>query len=155
MKTELTTMVMIQDPETGQVLVQDRKLSWKGLSFPGGHVDENESFHDCAVREILEETGLRIRGLTPCGIIHWNNSDTQDKYLVFLYKTTTFSGELITEMEEGSHFWMDIDKLRDALGESSANSFENYLPMFLGDHYIEGFGPWSKNEVYPRPLIYH
>lgn len=149
MKTEFTTMVMIRHPETGRVLVQDRKLSWKGLSFPGGHVDENESFHACAVREIREETGLAVSDLTPCGIIHWCNSDTQDKYLVFLYKTSTFSGELIAEMEEGSHFWMDMDELKQL---RTSNSFEKYLPVFLGNAYKEVFGLW--NDKAEEPLQY-
>lgn len=51
-KVELTNMVMVQDKITGKVLVQERIKSWKGLSFPGGHVDEGESFVDSAIREI-------------------------------------------------------------------------------------------------------
>ena len=39
-KLELTNMVMIQNEHTGKVLVQDRIKSWKGLSFPGGHIEE-------------------------------------------------------------------------------------------------------------------
>ncbi|MDD4494287.1 MAG: NUDIX domain-containing protein [Eubacteriales bacterium] len=54
-KNEFTTMVMIQDKHTGKVLVQNRVKSWKGLSFPGGHVENGESFYDCAVREVKEE----------------------------------------------------------------------------------------------------
>ncbi|MDR2539496.1 MAG: NUDIX domain-containing protein [Chlamydiales bacterium] len=27
---------------------------------PGGHLEENETPHECALREVLEETGLRI-----------------------------------------------------------------------------------------------
>ncbi|MDR1465266.1 MAG: NUDIX domain-containing protein [Oscillospiraceae bacterium] len=60
---EFTTMVMIQNKHTGKVLVQDRVKSWKGLSFPGGHVENGESFYDCAVREVKEETGLEVRDL--------------------------------------------------------------------------------------------
>ena len=55
---ELTNMVMVTDETTGRVLVQERVKSWKGLSFPGGHVEPGESFVDSAVREIKEETGL-------------------------------------------------------------------------------------------------
>jgi len=39
----LTTMVMIENPATGQILVQDRLLKFKGLAFPGGKVDPGES----------------------------------------------------------------------------------------------------------------
>ena len=152
-KTELTTMVMVQDPRTGQVLVQNRTKSWKGLSFPGGHAEENESFYACAVREIKEETGLDISDLTPCGIIHWNNTDTQDRYLVFLYKTSTFSGELITEMEEGQHFWMHIDTLQETLRKECTNSFDRYLPMFFGGPYSEVFGPWNKQAEEPLQYL--
>ncbi len=45
-QVELTNMVMIQDRITGKVLVQERTKSWKGLSFPGGHVNEGESLVD-------------------------------------------------------------------------------------------------------------
>lgn len=60
-KVELTSMVMIQDKTTGKVLVQERVKSWKGLSFPGGHVNQGESIVDSAIREIKEETGLDIK----------------------------------------------------------------------------------------------
>lgn len=35
-KTEFTNMVMIRRDD-GTVLVQERKLYWKGIAFPGGH----------------------------------------------------------------------------------------------------------------------
>jgi 8-oxo-dGTP diphosphatase len=37
-------MVMIEDRKNNKVLVQDRIKSYKGYSFPGGHVKEMKAF---------------------------------------------------------------------------------------------------------------
>lgn len=34
--------------------------SW---SFPGGHLEFNESLEDCAKREVFEETGIKIKNI--------------------------------------------------------------------------------------------
>ena len=133
-KTELTNMVMVEDRATGRVLVQQRVKSWTGLSFPGGHVEAGESFVDSAIREVKEETGLDIRNLKSCGVIHWANKDSLDRYIVYLYKTSDFSGELLSETEEGKVFWIAPDELK---AQNLSNNFGNYLPMFLEDKYNE------------------
>lgn len=142
-KVELTNMVMVQDKTTGKVLVQERIKSWKGLSFPGGHVDEGESFVDSAIREIKEETGLDIKNLKTCGVVHWSNNKTFDRYIVFLYKTEDFKGELITEMDEGKNYWTSINELK-AL--QTTNDFCHYLPMFFKEELNEAFGSWNDDE---------
>ena len=148
-KNEFTSMVMIQDSETGKVLVQDRIQDHKGYSFPGGHVDDGESFYDCAVREIKEETGLTICNLKYCGVVHWSNRKTFDRYLVFLYKTSDYSGELLPKSDEGENLWMEIETLRQQNGEIAIN---DYLPLFLEDKYCEAFGSWNDDE--PWEIIY-
>lgn len=150
MDTELTNMVMITHPETGEVLVQNRLKSWKGYSFPGGHVEPGESFYDSAVREVREETGLTVRNLKCCGTIHWCQTETSERYLVFLYKTSEFSGELIPKTEEGEVFWMPPDKLRQM--DLTGNSFSDYFPIFFGEGFMEGFCPW--NEQDPGVMCY-
>ena len=46
-----TNMCMIEN-EKGEVLMQNRVLSWKGFAFPGGHVEKGESFTDAVIREV-------------------------------------------------------------------------------------------------------
>jgi mRNA-decapping enzyme subunit 2 len=38
-------------------------LAKSGWCFPKGKVNEDEAPHDCAVREVMEETGFEIKGL--------------------------------------------------------------------------------------------
>lgn len=144
-QTELTNMVMIQDRRTGKVLAQERIKSWKGISFPGGHVENGESFVGSAIREIKEETGLDITNLKFCGIIHWSNNKTFERYIVYLYKTTDFSGKMLDETEEGRVFWVSPEELKHL---RLSDNFEKYLPMFWEDTYSEAFGSWNKDEPY-------
>ena len=75
-ETEHTNMIMIYDKENDSAVVIDRKISWRGISFPGGHVEPGESMYESAVREAREETGLLVSDLRFCGIIHWHNIDS-------------------------------------------------------------------------------
>jgi 8-oxo-dGTP diphosphatase len=139
-KYEMTNMVMIQDQATGRVIVQDRIKSWQGISFPGGHVEDGESIYDSAVREVKEETGLDIQNLRLCGLMHWFNNKTGDRYIVYFYKTTDWSGELIGSTDEGIVFWAS---LADLPHMKLSPNFKEYLPMFLEDRYSEAFCSWN------------
>ena len=53
-------MCMICD-NAGNVLALDKvNDSYTGTTFPGGHVEKNEIFNDSIIREVWEETGLKI-----------------------------------------------------------------------------------------------
>mgnify|MGYP001474765036 CR=1 FL=1 len=110
MNVELVTLVMIERKE-GEVLVQKRRLKYPGISFPGGHVEEMESIIDCATREVKEETGLDVDHLISCGVVHWTHKITDKRYMCFMYKTKSFTGDLIENNREGDHFWMDVNSL--------------------------------------------
>lgn len=138
---ELTNMVMIEDKQTGCVVVQECVKRGGGISFPGGHVEPGESFVDSAIREVKEETGLCVRNLKNCGVLQWCNTETNDRYLVFLYKTSDFSGTLVLETEEGRVYWRPLAELKQI--RNAANDFEKFLPMFLEETYSEAFVPWG------------
>lgn len=137
---ELTTMCMIINHKYNKVVVQDRVKSWKGITFPGGHVEDEESIISAAIREVKEETGLDVSNLRSCGIINWYNEQTGERYLVFNFKTDIWSGELLSGTEEGRVFWADINELYKL---DLAEGFGERIPMFLEDKYIEGFGTWN------------
>jgi 8-oxo-dGTP diphosphatase len=78
---------------------------WNGL---GGKFEPGESPEECAIREIEEESGLRIKSVQMKGFITFPLFD--GKTLVcFLY--TVFSGELIDSLK-GSR-WIPNEKLTE------------------------------------------
>ena len=100
----LTNMCMIQDGS--KVLVEDKRSKWgSGIVFPGGHVEEHEPIVDSVIREMKEETGLTIEHPQLCGIKEWINEDGS-RYIVFLFRTDRFSGELVSS-DEGRVFWAE------------------------------------------------
>lgn len=87
----LTNLCMITKGD--EILVIDRqKKDWPGITFPGGHVENDESIVDSVIREVKEETGLDIQSPKLCGVKDWVNSDGS-RYIVFLYTCNTFTGE--------------------------------------------------------------
>lgn len=102
-KVELTNLCLVHRGDL--CLCQNRVSSqWHGLALPGGHIESGESFVDSVIREIKEETGLTIRSPRLCGIKQFPIDG--GRYIVMLYETEDFSGELISS-SEGEMIWVD------------------------------------------------
>ena len=107
----LTNMCMIYDLETEMVLAQRRVKSWPGVCFPGGHVEPGESFED--------------------------NLDNGDQFVVYLYRTETFSGTLL-QSDEGEVFWTKLNTFPEL---DLCPNFREQFQMFLRDTPAEMYIP--------------
>lgn len=109
-QVELTCLCMIYKED--KILLQNRiKKDWQGYTLPGGHIEPGESFVEAVIREMKEETGLDIFHPLLCGIKQFPIDG--GRYLVLLYKTDEFEGELVSS-EEGQMEWIarsDLDKV--------------------------------------------
>lgn len=111
------------------------KNKWVGL---GGKVENGESPEECIIREVFEESGLKINKPVLKGVMTFPNFSKGEDWYVFLYKAYDFSGELI-ESAEGDLSWIDKSKLMD-------------LNMWEGDklfmQWMEQYNTFSAKLIY-------
>ena len=139
----ITNMCMVYNGT--KVLVQEKiDDDYCGITFPGGHVEKGESFTDAVIREVLEETGLKIFSPVLCGIKDWSNDDGS-RYMVLFYKTDKFEG-ILSSSEEGEVRWMELKEMRKS---NLADGMDKMLEVFLNESISEYFfykenGEWKE-----------
>jgi 8-oxo-dGTP diphosphatase len=80
----------------------------KGLWVaPGGKVEIHESPLECAIRELREETGLSANRMSLRGVVTEVSPRQDYQWLLFIYVTDDFEGELIA-CDEGHLAWVDV-----------------------------------------------
>ena len=85
------------------------------------------------IREVMEETGLKISSPQLCGIKDWYENDF--RYVVLFYKTSFFEGELVSS-EEGRVWWEEIDDLKNL---KLAPDMKDMIKVFVEDDLSEYF----------------
>lgn len=129
---ELTTMCLIRN-QKGAVLIQERKKSdWPGWTFPGGHVEKDESLTSCITREVREETGLIIQPKL-MGLAEWLNGEKGERELCGL-----FCSDATSEFQGTDLFWLPESELAP---EKLAGTLGDLLPIFLGEKQAAFFTP--------------
>lgn len=82
---------------------------WVGL---GGKLEKGESPEDCIIREVYEESGLKIQNPSLKGILTFPSFKDGEDWIVFLYTASEFTGELI-DSPEGVLKWVGEDRIPD------------------------------------------
>ena len=84
----------------------ENRDKWIGI---GGKFEPGESPEDCVLREVREETGLRLTDFRYCGIITFVSDCWETEYM-HLFHATGFTGTL-RECDEGQLEWIAINRL--------------------------------------------
>ncbi|MCU7499207.1 MAG: 8-oxo-dGTP diphosphatase [Ignavibacteria bacterium] len=80
---------------------------WNGL---GGKLEKGETPEECVIREVQEESGLKINSPRLHGFITFPLFDGVEDWYVFVYSTDSFEGDLI-DSNEGVLKWIPDNEL--------------------------------------------
>ena len=123
------TLGYVLSPAGDQVLMihrnarpEDEHLGkYNGL---GGKLEADEDVVSGMRREIFEEAGITCEEMTLRGTISWPGfGKNGEDWLGFVFLTTQFSGEPLTENAEGTLQWMPVEGIME-------------LPMWEGDRHF-------------------
>lgn len=120
-----TTLCYIEKDNKYLMLHRNKKekdlnaQKWIGV---GGKFEAGETPEECLVREVYEETGLRLTKYIFVGIVRFE-SDEYEAEDMYLYKGTDFTGEIKYDCPEGTLKWVETSKVLD-------------LPTWEGDRYF-------------------
>ena len=121
----------------GVLILKDKKIllgKRKGshgtgeYSCAGGHLEFGESFEECATREVLEETGVKIKNIRFLSVVnvfkHENRQDT-----VINLASDWESGEPKTDPNEkiGDWQWYSLDELPEPMFYPSFTTIDSYV----------------------------
>lgn len=102
-----TTLCYIEQNDAYLLLHRVKKQNdenrdkWIGI---GGKFEENESPEDCLLREVGEETGLRLTRWRYCGLVTFVSDRWEGEYM-HLFHADGFEGTL-RECDEGELQWV-------------------------------------------------
>ncbi|MEQ9296970.1 MAG: NUDIX domain-containing protein [Cyclobacteriaceae bacterium] len=107
--------VIVQD-ENNKILVGKRKGSHSPFfSIPGGHLENGETFEEAAIKEVFEETGLRIKNpVVYCVTNNLTTYKNENKHYVSVNLfTNEFEGDLaLKEPDKCEKWdWYDLSKI--------------------------------------------
>lgn len=110
----LTTLCYIEKEDKYLMLHRVKKENdmnkdkWIGV---GGKFEEGESPEDCVLREVEEETGLRLTKYRHRGILTFLSDEWEGEY-IHLFTADKYEGE-IKECNEGELVWVPKSELEN------------------------------------------
>lgn len=77
----------------------------------GGHIEKGETPDDAVKRETYEETSLTLNSFKYRGKLLFINDDYKE--IIHLYTSSEFTGEITSNCNEGTLYWIDRNNLHN------------------------------------------
>ncbi len=107
------------------------------LNQPAGHLEDNESLIEAAIRETLEETAWQVEVESLIGIYRWRHPVSTDTYLRFCFKGKPIQ-QLDQSLDDDIHqaVWLSADEIRQCSAQHRSPLVNECIEDYLaGQHY--------------------
>ena len=131
-----TAGAIVFDHDNNVLVLRHNKDKGGKIGYPAGKVEPGESYLDCAVRELYEETNIvaESSGMKKLDTLYKKAMrDRNDDYRMKTYTMNVFyclndswSGE-VKPSKEGDPEWMSVGKIRGLLEEDCRPNMVNIL----------------------------
>jgi 8-oxo-dGTP diphosphatase len=125
---------VLLNKQTNQIGLVYRK-KYGDLSFPKGHLEEDETLKECAIRETIEETGRLCHLIEdePLDIMYYitRNDERIENYMYLAQD----DGEALEESKDPEILvWVDIDNVSRSLDYPNLIKFWNKVEKEVKKH---------------------
>lgn len=107
--------------DDGDILLVKNRFSRQKWALPGGGVNRNESYEQAAVREVLEEIGLKIHNLRHLG--EANSHESYAKFSVRVFAAHASDYDIKCNFEIMEARWLNMNYLP-----------EEYYALYINKH---------------------
>lgn len=129
------------------------------FQFPGGHLEENESFNDCLKREVLEETGIKINDSEidkPFMKVTFKNKDWPEPgknrkaeiyyYIIKTNKKPDLTKTNYTKNEIKNNYKIEVFDINDAVKKIKENILNNEKNKIISPDMISAIEEYLLNK---------
>ena len=106
-------IVITREAEPKVLLIQRGGEPFKGAwAFPGGFMDMDETTEQCAIRELEEETGLRVSDIKQIGAYSKVDRDPRGRTITVAYLAIIDEPIAVTGQDDAANAeWWPVDAL--------------------------------------------
>ncbi len=151
---KLATLCYLKRDGETLMLLRNKKRNdihqgkWNGL---GGKFEPGETPEECAVREVEEESGLRISNPKLCGLLTFPKFKDEEDWYVYVYTADEFDGELC-ESAEGQLSWIpDAELLALPLWEGDYS----FLPWIEQGRFFSAKFEYKDKKLCDKQVVFH
>ena len=116
------------------LMLNRQKPSWMGMwNGVGGSMEADETPKECILREVWEETGIKLSEVLDCGVVTWEDDgkDFGGMHIFLAEIPEDYDYMTPRGTQEGILDWKRIDWLLDPKNTGVIKNIQRFLPAML------------------------